>query len=181
MTFDPDRESGVLRLATRRRIYESARRNAGQHLRGIQRLTGLPFGSVSYHLSYLVRHGLLRAEKEGKALRYFPVESSSGDQELLMLLRQQSVRAILLFVFSHEGCTQQEIAASVELSASTVTWHLKKLLDAGVVTMVRSGKFHSYRLAVPRERIMALLITYRESFLDRLVDGLIDLWERREE
>ncbi len=176
-----DQESGILLLATRRGIYETVRRNAGCHLREIQRLTGLPFGSVSYHLSYLVRHDLLRTKKEGNTLRYFPLDTSSDDQELLTLLRQQSVRSILLFVFSNDCCTHREIAVSTKLSASTTTWHLKKLLDAGVIKMTRSGKFNSYRLAAPRERIMALLIAYRESFLDRLVDGLIDLWERREE
>ncbi len=34
-----------------------------------------------------------------------------------------------------------------------------------------------YSLSIPKERIIKLLITYRESFLDNLVEGFLELWE----
>ncbi|HSU72321.1 MAG TPA: winged helix-turn-helix transcriptional regulator [Candidatus Binatia bacterium] len=168
----------ILELDVRRRIFDIVRSFAGCHLREIQRSARLSFGSASYHLSYLEKHHLIKAEKYGKHVRYFSQDVSADDGQLLSLLRQKSVRSILVFLVLHEGCTHQEIVSALGLSASTITWHVKKLLDARIVAVRTRGKFNSYSLIVPKERIMTLLISYKESFLDKLVDGLIDAWER---
>ncbi len=175
---DPESVEEVLELASRRRIYDIVKRSAGCHLREIKRTAGLSFGSVSYHLSYLKKHHLIKEEKDGNASRYFSLDTAIQDEKLLMLLRQKSVRTILLFIFSNERCTHQDIVAAARLSPSTATWHLRKLLANGVISEKRRGKYKTYSLNVQKKSIMDLLIIYKESFLDTLVDGLIELWER---
>jgi predicted transcriptional regulator len=167
----------VLELESRRKIYEVVRKNAGGHMREIQRVAGMSFGVVSYHLSYLGKYNLIKEEKDGTYVRYYPVTIDINDKKLLALLRQRSVRTILLFIVVHEGCSHQEISAGVSLSPSTTTWHLKKLTDSGIIVSEKKIKVKAYSLGIPRERLMNLLITYRESFLDNLVDGLLELWE----
>jgi len=167
----------VLELESRRKIYQVVMQHAGGHMREIQRASGMSLGTVSYHLSYLGKHNLIKEEKDGNYVRYYPSTIDIRDEKLLSLLRQRSVRTILLFILTHEGCSHQEISAGVNLSPSTTTWHLKKLIDNGIVVSDKKIKGKAYSLCISKERIMSLLITYRESFLDNLVDGLLDLME----
>lgn len=166
-----------MNLESRRKIYDVVHDNAGSHLREIQRVAGMSFGLVSYHISYLLKHNLIREEKDGHYIRYFPADANSNDEKLLSLLRQRSVRTILLFIVTHEGCNHQEISSSVHLSPSTTTWHLKKLLERNIITANKKDKCKIYHLNIPKEEIVDLLREYRASFFDSLVDGLIDLWE----
>lgn len=172
-----DNKADVLKLESRRKIYEVVRQNAGGHMREIQRVSGLSYGMISYHLSYLERHNLIKEEKDGNYVRYYPVSVEVKDEKLLALLRQRSVRMILLFIITHDGCSHQEISSGVNLSASTTTWHLKKLINNCIVVSDKKIKCKAYSLGVSKEHIISLLITYRESFLDTLVDGLLELWE----
>jgi predicted transcriptional regulator len=146
-------------------------------MREIQRASGMSFGLVSYHLSYLAKYNLIREARDGNHVRYYPITFDINDERLLALLRQRSVRIILLFILTHEGCSHQEICREMNLSPSTVTWHLNKLIDDGIVISDKKSSHKVYSLAIPKERIIKLLITYRESFLDNLVEGLITLLE----
>ena len=173
-----EEQPAALQLEARKKIFDVVRKNAGCHLREIQRVAGLSFGSASYHLSYLKKHNLINEETDGKNIRYFPLDFPVKNEKLLMLLRQRSVRTILLFIFGNEGGTHQQITSSVKLSPSTVTWHLKKLLDTGIIRSGKQGRYKRYFLCIPKGEIMDLLISYKESFFDSLVDGIIELWER---
>ncbi len=152
-------------------------RYAVWNFREIERKSGLSTGSVKYHLDYLARHNLIRQEKEGNNLRYFFINVKSQSARLLGLLRQRSVRQILLFILIHENCNHEQIVESVSLSPSTVSWHLKKLEDASIIISHKEGRFKSYSIRIEKEVIINLLIIYRESFLDILVDRVIEMWE----
>jgi predicted transcriptional regulator len=177
--MDHSRKSHVdiLDLKSRRKIYDLVKQYAGCHMREIQRTSGMSFGTVSYHLSYLQKHHLIKEERDGIHLRYYPLTTDIYDERILALLRQRSVRNILLSIMAHEGCSHQDIVSSIHLSPSTTTWHLKKLLDSDIIRSERRGKYNAYLFNVPKESIMNLLITFRESFLDSLVDSFLELWE----
>lgn len=167
----------ILELDVRRKLYRLVHRYAGCHFREIERKSGLSTGSVKYHLDYLARHNLIKQEKEGNNLRYFPINVKSQSAALLGLLRQRSVRNILLFILIHENCNHEQIVESVSLSPSTVSWHLKKLEYANIINSVKEGRFKSYSIQIEKEEIIKLLIIYRKSFLDILVDRVIEMWE----
>ena len=175
--FLNENEEKVLELDTRKKIFETARKFAGSHFREIERKTNLPSGTVKYHLSYLVKHGLLKESRDGNITRYFPKEFGTENKILLSLLRQQKVREILLFILTHKGCSHSQIVASCGVSPSTITWHIKKLEKCKVVSIRKEGRHTYYSLAVDNEEIKKLLISYQESFLDSLVDRIIEMWE----
>lgn len=167
----------VLELDVRRDIYRLVQRYAGCHFREIERKSGLSTGSITYHLDYLVRNHLIKREKEGNNLRYFPENFRSSDIKLMGFLRQKSVRKILLHILMNEKCNHEQVVGSVSLSPSTVTWHLKKLEDTGIVESVKEGRFKSYKINIEKEDVIKLLIIYKESFLDTIVDRVIEMWE----
>lgn len=171
-----EREEKILELGTRRRIYDVVQAHAGCHFREVGRRSGLAEGSARYHLAFLLKHGLIREEREGNTLRYFPCSIASDQKKLLGFLRQESVRRILLFILNHENCNHEHIVAFTGLSPSTVSWHLRKLEEGGLVGSQRSGRKTFHRLLGNKDDLMKLLITYKASFFDALVDRAVEMW-----
>ncbi len=174
--FLDESEKKVLELESRRKIYEVVRKFAGCHFREIERKSDLPAGTTKYHLSYLAKHGLIKEEKDENNIRYFPKEFRSDNQKLLGLLRQKKVREIILFILANPDCNHEHIVKAVHISPSTVSWHLKKLEESHIVGFVKEGRKTSYNILVGKEEIIKLLITYQESFLDSIVDRVIEMW-----
>ncbi len=172
-----EKEKKILELEVRNKIYNIVREFAGCHFREIERKSGLSTGTVKYHLDYLTRHGLIKQQKEGNNIRYFPKEFNPENKRLMSLLRQKSIRNILLFILIHNNCNHEQIVKHVKLSPSTVSWHLKKLEGDGIVGFIKKGRKNFYNILIDKEEIINLLITYKESFLDILVDRAIEMWE----
>ena len=172
-----EKEKKVLELNTRRKIYDIVKKFAGCHFREIERKSRLSTGAVKYHLNYLTKHGLIKEEKETNNIRYFPREFKPENKKLMSLLRQKSIRKILLFVLMHNNCNHEQIVKYVKLSPSTVSWHLKKLEESNIIGFIRAGRKTYYNILINKEEIIKLLITYKESFLDSLVDRVIEMWD----
>ena len=167
----------VLELNVRKNLYNIIEKFAGCHFREIERISKLPTGNVKYHLDYLSKHGLINEVKEGNNLRYFPKNFNSENKKLMGLLRQKSIRKILLFILIHDNCNHEDIVKDVKLSPSTVSWHLKKLEENEIIGFTKNGRKTNYNILVNKEEIVKLLIIYKESFLDSLVDRVIEMWD----
>src|SRR3989344_913719 len=174
--FLDEREKKILELDARKKIYDVVKKFAGCHFREIERKSKLSTGSVNYHLGYLNKNGLIKEEKEGNNIRYFPKEFKSENKKLLGLLRQKSIRMILIYMITNKDCNHEQIVKFVKLSPSTISWHLKKLEEENIVMFVKKGRKTYYNLLINRDEIINLLVTYQESFLDSLVDNVIDMW-----
>jgi len=172
-----DREKKILELDTRRKIYDVVNESPGCHFREIERRSGLTTGSVKHHLDFLARNGLIKVEKKDQKLRYYPNSFTTDNKKLMALLRQKSIRNILITIMTCSNCNHIVITKKVKLSASTVSWHLKKLEDADVIEPIKKGRKTYYKLTVNRDEIVKLLIIYRESFFDSLVDRVVEMWD----
>ncbi len=175
--FLDERERKILELESRKKIYDVVKKFAGCHFREIERKCNLPTGTVKYHLSYLTKHGLVKEEKDNGSTRYFPKDFKSENKRLLGLLRQKKVREIILFILTNPNCNHEQIVKAVQVSPSTVSWHLKKLQENNIVGFIKNGRKTSYNILIVKEEIVKLLITYQESFLDSVVDRVIEMWE----
>ena len=175
--FIDEYEKKILELDNRRLIYNIVNKYAGSHFREIERISKLSTGVVKYHLSYLSKNGLIIEQKDGNNIRYFPKQITAENKTLLTLLRQETIRKIILFLIIHDKSNHEQIVESIKLSPSTITWHIKKLIDNHLVKSEKKGRKTYYIIIFDKEEIMKLLITYQESFLDSLVDRVIDMWE----
>ena len=173
-----DREK-ALALATRRKLFDEIKRFPGIHFRELRRRTNLAIGSLQYHLDVLCKARLVKAEKKGKYLRYFPVinEPSREEKDILALLREPNVRKLVLFLANKKRATNKQLAKFLGVSASTVSFHINKLLSARIVTKHRKGKKTYFALTNPKW-VRELIISYRKSFLDELVDSFVEIWSR---
>jgi len=171
----------ALALSARDKIYRAITKNPGLHFRELQRRTGLATGSLQYHIDYLSRRRLIKSVKQGKFVRYYSASGEQfGENETLMnLLRQESLRKIMLFLLTKRSATNLTISSAIELSPSTISWHLSKLVENNVVGVRKRARKKYFYLLEP-EKVMEMLRSYKKSFLDELVNHFVEIWEEME-
>ena len=166
----------ILDLENRRLIYQLVVKYAGCHYRDIERMSKLSAGVAKYHLSFLLKHKLIRIKKVGNTVTYFPMMVDQFNDKILALLRQRSIRIILLSIIVDKDVSHEEIVKLVGVSPSTVSWHLKKLEDEAIIKKETQHKKTKYVILYDQKKIIELLISYQESFMDNLVDKVIEMW-----
>lgn len=168
----------ALELPTRKRLYREINKAPGIHFRELKRRTGLAIGALQYHSDVLTRVHLVKVQKRGKFIRYFPVigEHTESEKITLSLLREESVRKIILFLIQKKRATNRQLAKFLELAPSTVSFHMQKLLKSGLVEKKRTPR-RTYFYLLNAEEAKRLLTSYRKSFLDDLVDSFVEMWE----
>jgi predicted transcriptional regulator len=165
-----------LELASRKKIFECVRGSPGIHFREIQRRTGLPIGVLEYHLNYLVDRSLLTLDKQESFSRYFPSGQVSADkQRILSALRQEIPRGVILYLMGHPGATHGEVLENFSISGGTLSYHVKKLVSRGVVKLDKVGR-ESRLTVIDPDKVADLLIIYRRTFLDKLVDDFVAVY-----
>jgi len=177
--FSSAKEQEILALESRRNIYHLVKKFSGCNFHELERKSSIPSGTLQYHLHYLAKYGLITTQKDGNKIRYFTHHVPARDKTLLTLLRQKTIRHMLLFILNHKECKQQDITHFLSLSPSTVSWYLSRLVKHQVLEVITKKREAYYRLAIPAADIMPLLIIYKESFLDKLVDQTIAMWTFR--
>ena len=174
-----DNREKALTLEVRKRISREISRSPGIHFRELQRRTHLAVGSLQYHLEVLQKVHLIKARKKGKFVRFFPVigEQTEEEKETLSLLRDESVRKIVLLLLSKDKANNKQISDFLELSPSTVSFHLQKLGETGLIEKKRQGRQTFFALSEP-EKAKEIIIGYRKSFLDEMVDSFVEVWQQ---
>ncbi len=174
--FDSGRPVEGMDVAVRKRLFDFILSSPGCHMREIQRRLGIPLGTLEYHLKYLVEREYLSVREEGGYKRYYPVGTMRGvDKGILSLLRQDIPRRIVMHLLLHPGSKFGELAAKFDVAPSTLSFHLAKLLRAGLVSRTRFGRESTYRVENEHE-VARVLIAHRRSFLDALVDSFVGTW-----
>ena len=90
----------ILKLDTRRDIYNLVLENPGLHLREISRRINLSFGGLRYQLNYLEKKGLIKTDTNQRFTRYYATNQiDRNDKEILNLLRQDIPRILIMLLF----------------------------------------------------------------------------------
>lgn len=164
---------------TREQIFEYIENNPGVHLRKISRELGLALGNTQYHLQILENAGRIKTRRATLYKHYYPAAILDESHELILsFLRQESSRDILILLLEHSGgLTQTEIVDFKHLSAPTISWHMSKLVESGLVVSVREGR--TVRYTVKKDLIKGtiyLLKAYHPTTLNKLAGRLSDLF-----
>ena len=164
--------------STRAQVLELVRRFPGIHMRGIVREMEISTALATYHLKALTAEGRLRAVRAAGYVRYFPREGfrelSAQDRQALGLLRQTRPLEIVLALLEHGPLTHGELVEIVGGAKPTLTYHLHKLIDGGIVAKVPRGEERGFHLVDP-ERLRGLLAQYEPT--STLLDEVHDTWE----
>lgn len=173
-----DRKGGD--STTREKILDYVGKHPGSHLRQIKRELDLAMGVTQYHLYALEKEQKILSRRRGLYKRFYPsLTFGAYQQEILGVLSQETERDLLLYLVKVPLSTQKELAEYAQLSAGTINWHMKRLIDASLVVIAREGQFVRYSSKVRGEEIIKLLKGYHpaiwERWADRLADALTDV------
>lgn len=144
----------------------------GAHLRGLQRITGLAFGTLRYHADVLVGAGRVRAEHDRRFVRYYPMAMPPEERRTWDAVRLRVTR-VLLAALVEAPRTQAELAAAAGLGSSSVHRYARRLRDLGVAHESAGRLWVSWPDTARR-----LLAAVDPGYLDRLTDGAVDLFDQ---
>ena len=168
-------EEDLLALPTRRRLYEAVRRSPGMGAREAQRAAGTGWGETVYHLDRLTDAHLLHRERSGHQDHYFVAAVPLADRGLLRLTRSASARRLLVALLEEPNSTVPDLAERSGLSAGRISVHLGRLGELGILATGRRARLRTFELR-DRDRVLRLLVTYREGLADQWVERLIETW-----
>jgi predicted transcriptional regulator len=165
----------ILENEYRRKIFEFIKHNPGLHFRELQRQLQISLSTLDYHLDYLVRKGILSREEDGYYTRFYDVRLTNSDKKILKILRQKRMREILLITLSKVKVKYQMLLDDLSIPPSTLSFYLKRLVDLGILLRHQIGRESMYTIA-DEETLSRLLMIYRTSFVDKLIDKTLATW-----
>lgn len=172
----PSGEGFSLDLETRKTMFEYVKERPGVHFSQMRQDLDLETGELQYHLRKLEEYGVIESEKRrGKRRLFVAGELTDDERAILSMLRYETTREILLHLLEEGQARNGELADAVGVTPATISWHLSKLIEENIVESTQNGHAARYRLQNP-ELAIQLLVRYRETFVDRAVDRIIDFW-----
>ena len=160
-------------LETRRKIYNLIVKNPGLHALRIAELLNISSQLADYHLLYLERNDIVQAVKEAGYRRYYlKGVIGSENRRTLSLLRQEVPLRIILYLLKNKTGQHKEINKEIDIAASTLSYHLKKLVKYNVLDFSYTGDEKLYFIK-NRKEIIQLILEYKPH---TLIEKFRDLW-----
>jgi DNA-binding MarR family transcriptional regulator len=107
--------------------------NPGIRYRELLRLINSSNGVLSYHINKLEKMDLVIVERRARMTRFFPRNISNEIMGVMGFLRNQTSYEIIKLLHDRGPISQKEIINYTRRAASTISWHMKKLLDDNIV------------------------------------------------
>lgn len=133
-----DRPAAPLENEHRRSLYETIRADPGRCLTTVSEESGVALSTARHHLRVLEEENLIRSVKSGGKRRYLPVDE--GDAELLTALAEPATRRVLEALATIGPARNGGLAEELDRDPSTVSHHLSKLEELGLVRRERDGR-----------------------------------------
>ena len=110
--------------------------------------------------------------------RYFPKGMDDPKKrELLTLIRMKTPRRIVVYLIEHPNSPAHEIAKEFALTKSTLSYHMKRLVDTKMVVEMVSGREKLYKV-VNEGEILEMIKSHHHTLGDEVVDRFVELWLR---
>jgi len=137
----------------------------------------MSMGTVQYHLNLLEKMGRVASERHSLHRFYFPIDIfESNERNVLKILNQDTAREILMLILERKSPTQTDIVDSVKISAASVNWHIKRLIDLGLISELREGKYKRYQMVVDSMFVVNLLKNYHPNVWNKWSNRLAEMF-----
>jgi predicted transcriptional regulator len=159
------------------KLLQCVSKNPGIRYRELLRLSNLSNGVLTYHLALLEKSCRIKVDRNEnkKITRYYPNNISLEETNIIGYTRQDATRQIISFILENDLCTFDEIVEHTKKAHSTISWHLKRLKEAGIIS-IQHGHCHLYHVT-DREMVAEVLYKYKQSFIDKVVDNYTKIME----
>lgn len=154
--------------ATRERVAAHVREDPGVHFNALVRALDVAPGQAQHHLRRLVADGRVAEAALYGRTHYYPPEYDDWERRALALLRRETAAGVVAHLLEHGERRPATVAEDVGIARSTLSWHVSRLVEAGVVEKRRDGAL-TLALARP-EATLCLLDAADPTLPERLVD-----------
>lgn len=167
------------------KVLQYIQNNPGCHLRQVKRELTMSMGTIQYHLNLLEKNGRISSERRNLYKHYFPIGLfEQNEKDILKILNQETAREILMIILEKKP-TQTDIANIIQISSASVNWHIKRLIDFGLILEQKDGKFKRYTLGVDSKNIISLMKNYHPNiwsiWSNRLAEMFLSLSKEENE
>lgn len=140
--FSRIHDSELLEHPMRRQIHDTIREKPGIHASELTRTLGVGWGTIVHHLDKLERARLVAVRRINNQRCYFEAggQVNRNDMATVGAVRSGSAHEIAQFVASHPMTSQKAMAGHLGMSPALASFHVKKLVQLGVLQKVRRGK-----------------------------------------
>jgi predicted transcriptional regulator len=146
----------------------------GIRYRELLKLSGLANGVLSYRLNALKNVNVIIIERHPGQTRLYPANISAIESKILAHLRNKPERELIILLLKRDVCTFNELIFETGKAASTISSHLKRLREAGIISVTYGHYYNLYSL-LHREQITEVLSKYKKSLMDNLVENYTEM------
>lgn len=159
------------------RVYDYIKNHPGSHLRKISKELDMTTSDTQYWCNRLEKMALVRSRRLGLYKTYYPASVLGERHEnILAILQQKTPRNIVLYLLENSGASQKDIAQHTGFAAATISWHMSRLIEIGIVYSSKGGKFVKYYIRGDIDDLVILLKSCYPSIWDKLSDRLSELF-----
>ena len=128
----------------------------GIRYRQLLRVIGFTNGRLEYHLKILESmHKVMVFRRDGRRAGYYPNNIPADESNILEHIRNQVARQIVLFILENDLCTFDKILKNIKKASSTLSWYLKRLSQAEIISVIYGQELQLYRV-VNRKLVSSL-------------------------
>ncbi|MFW9939853.1 MAG: winged helix-turn-helix transcriptional regulator [Candidatus Thorarchaeota archaeon] len=131
----------VLENENRNKIIDLILNEPGIHFNELLRKTGLAAGNLVWHLDILQTYKVIGKKRVGNFIAYFPYYQKNPISNIdLKLQKSKLTLEILEMIEQKPGIWNNLITKKFKVDHKTIHYHLKKLIDLGLITMEKEGR-----------------------------------------
>jgi len=160
-------------------ILNTIKDNPGIRYRELLRAVGVMNGVLSYHLNLLEKENVIVSERYKGIVRYYLYGIDKDEARILGMLRIPMVKVIIEFMLDNGPCSLATLSQHLHRSKSTISWHLKRLIDEGIV--IKHNNNNVYYIG-DKDKIKSVILKYKKELekvdtIDLLADNYTDIIE----
>lgn len=123
----------------RMQVYDVVARNPGVTIQEVARVVGLSHPTARYHLNVLAKNDLVVYLDKGNKMMFFRNrnEFSEQEREVVAILRNPEAMKVYASIERSPWILRKEISEALGISRTSVNWHLRSLMRAGLVAETR--------------------------------------------
>ena len=137
----------VFNNKNRQEIIKIILNNPGIHYNLILKRSKLPSGQLQWHLNILSQYGVIKREKFGRYLVFYPaLYDETFKKNKNIFIKSPTTMKIYKIITEEPGICSSTIAKMLKLQRNSVKYHIDKLLNENYIASVQKGrKNHLYK------------------------------------
>ncbi|WP_255336928.1 winged helix-turn-helix transcriptional regulator [Methanosarcina sp. KYL-1] len=140
--------SNALGNRKRKDIYAFIKDRPGAYIGEIANQMKLNRGTLRHHIKILEAENMIEAQCYHRKVRYFQNNSTYDEKEkrVISAFQNEMTRKILLNILKEECNTNMDLARTIGISRSTISWHMKQLKELDIIEENKEGKSMIYSI-----------------------------------